>query len=451
MSAGITFRSTVPVAADSWRGLLRRGASTAFVVSLLGAGLGFLAHVFVARLIGEADYGVFTLMLSWVSVLSVVAQAGQDNNVVRFLPTYVLNGEFGRARGLRRGIGRLVLASSVVIMIAGCVVVHFAGAHHDAPWRATFYVGFATLPVLTQLQQSGAMHRAFKRAGSSNAYVAVVRPMMLIAAVSLALVWLGRVNAPVAAVASGISTVVALGLSALHLSRAWPAAGRNAPADYEWRRWIHVGVQMSVLSLVVVAGAKLDILILGALLGATDVGPYYAAVQIAGFAFYGFQAVNVILAPMIAERYDAGDLLRLETIVRRGARMGCAAALAAAAIFALLGRQILGVFGVGFVSAYLPLLVLLVGYSMVTAIGPGGFVLSMTRYQKQASVFAGIGFLVNGALAVALVPRLGALGAAIGAAASLVVWHSLALVFVRMRVGINSAAFGRSLVTGGAA
>lgn len=430
---------------DSWQKLLRKGASGAFLVSVIGAGVGFLAHVLVARMVGQADYGVYALMLSWISVLAVVAQAGQDNNVVRFLPTYVLREEWGHARGLRRGIGWLVFVIGCVIALLGCALATWFGNQHDRAWRLTFYIGFATVPVLTQLQQSGALHRALKRAASSNAYVAIARPLVLGVVMGLLYLLLRNVDAPWAAAASAISALGALGLSEWSLARGWPAAARGAIPAYEWTKWVKVGAQMSMLSLVVVAGYRLDVLILGGLLGSADVGPYYAAVQMAGFAFYAFQAVNVILAPMIAERFDAGDLVRLEMIVRRAARLGFVGALAASVLFALIGYWVLELFGPGFVSAYVPLLVLMAGYTGVTLIGSGGFVLSMTRYQKQASLFAAIGFVVNALTAALLVPREGALGASIGAAVSLVVWHGIALRFVRKRLGINSSVLGRSL------
>lgn len=424
--------------------LLHRGARDAFIVSILGAAAGFAAHVAVARMIGKSEYGVYALMLSWVSVLSVIAQAGQDNNVVRLLPTYLLRREWGKARGLRYGTGALVLLVSAAIAVAGCIVVEVAGSHQSAAWRSTFYIGFAMLPIVTQLQQSGAMHRAFKRAISANAYVTIGRPVALVVIMFGFAGYLHRADSQLAAVASLLSATVALGLSSLHMSRAWPAETRGVRAHYEMARWIPMGLRMCVLSWVVVATNRVDVLLLGALMGTTGVGPYYAAVNIAGFAFYAFQAVNVILAPLIAERYDAGDLKGLETLVRRGARVGFAGGVAATLLVAVVGRWALGLFGPGFTVAYYPLLVLLCGYCVMTAIGPGGFVLSMTAYQSQASAFAAVGFVVNATLAILLVPRFGALGAALSAAAQLIVWHSLTLRFVIAKIGINSSIFGRS-------
>jgi O-antigen/teichoic acid export membrane protein len=436
-------RSFVRENADGLR-LLKRGAFGAFVVQIAGAGLGLAAHFLVARLTGQAEYGIYALALSWISVLAVVAQLGQDVSVVRFLPSYCLREEWGKARGLRRGVGALVFCAGTLIAVAGCLVVYTQSQKHDIAWSRTFYIAFAMLPVLTQLQQSSALHRAFKRAVSSGIYTSIARPVVLIALLA-ALVWIVHVqiNSTVAMAASALAALAALGISAWHLSRAWPVPNRAVAPQYELRRWATVGAQLSLLSIVVVAGNRLDVLLLGALMGTADVGAYYAAAQIAGFALYGLQAANVVLAPMIAERYDAGDLAGLQIVARRAARLGFVGALTASVFFVFTGHWVLGLFGKGFESAYVPLLILLLGYCAVTALGEVGFMLSMTRYQKHATFFVLIGLVVNGLAAFLLVPHLGAVGAAIGAVLSIVTWRLLALRFVIHNLGVNPAIIGR--------
>lgn len=429
--------------------LLKRGASGAFVVQVAGAGLGILTHLIIARLIGQTEYGVYALMLSWVSILAVVAQVGQDTSVVRFLPTYLRRGEWGKARGLRRGVGFVVLGASTAIAMVGCLVVRWWLPHHDATWNYTFYVGLAMLPVLTQLQQSGALHRAFKRAVSAGIYINVIRPIVLVVLIGvIALVYSGRINAPMAAAASALAALLALAASAWHLSRAWPSPVRSIRPEYELRTWAIVGAQLSALSIIVVAGNRLDVLILGVLADSRQVGAYYAAAQMAGFALYGLQAANVVLAPMIAERYGAGDLDGLQAIARRAARIGFVAALAAGLFFAVTGKWLLGLFGAGFESAYVPLLVLLFGYCVVTAFGEVGFMLALTKYQKQATLFVLIGIAMNCAASFILVPRLGAVGAAIGAVLSMATWRFLALRFVIRHVGVNPSVIGARLRVG---
>lgn len=422
--------------------LLRRGASGAFLVSVGGTGLGLLANLVMARLIGRAEYGIYALMFSWVSVLTMVAQAGQDISIIRFLPSYIQDRAWGKVLGLRVGVGLFVLATSICVAIVGCAVVHSLGAHHSASWRDTFYIGFATLPILTQLQQSSAMHRAFKRPVITGIYSSVMRPVVLLILLGIAAVMLVRRDAPMAAVCVAIAALMSLMASGWHLTRAWPAEGRGASPCYETSRWVAVGGQLSLLSIIIVGGAKLDVMLLGAIMGTADVGPYYAAVKMAGFAFFASQAVNVVLAPMIAERYDAGDMQGLQSVAVYGARIALAGALAVALFCAAAGRWVLGLFGHGFDTAYVPLLILALGYCISTCFGEVGFMLSMTKYQKQASFFVLIGIAANCVVAVLLVPRLGATGAAIGASLSLVIWRGLAWRFVTTRLGVEPSVFG---------
>lgn len=423
--------------AVTWRKLLHRGASGAFVVSVVGTGLGLVAHIVVARLIGKNEYGVYALMLSWVMVLATVAQAGQDTNVVRFLPTYIFRSDWGKAQGLRRGIGFFVLAVSIVMALIGCVFVHFVGEHDTPGWRATFYIGFAMLPVITQLQQSGALHRAFKRATSANAYMVLVRPIVLIPLLLLLALVLHRMDAPVAAAANAMAALLALAASAWHLSRAWPRRGRGTRAEYELRSWVRVGVQLSMYSIVWVVGYRLDVLILGAFLGPGDVGPYYAATTMAAFSTYALNAVNVALGPFISERYDAGDLSGLQAIARRAAHISLIGGVISGVVLALLGHWALSLFGQGFGSAYVPLLILVLGGCVASAFGPVDAILALTKYQKQLSFFVLLGVLASGITAVLLVPHFGATGAAIAFALAIVLWRSLALWYAAVHLRIN--------------
>lgn len=421
----------------AWRRLLYRGTSGAFLVLVVGTGLGLVAHIVVARLIGKDDYGLYALMLSWISVLAVAAQAGQDTNVVRFLPAYVLHDEWSKARGLRRGVGLFVLGMSVATAFVGCAVVFLLGMHHTAGWRATFYIGFAMLPILTQLQQSGAMHRAFKRAVSTNVYNLIVRPLVLIMLLLVSVIFFRKIDAPIAAAASAIATTVALGASAWHLSHAWPKSGGDLRPQYELAAWVRIGVPLSVYSVIWIVGYRVDVLILGGLMGPQDVGPYYAAATMAAFSMYVLNAVNVALGPLIAERHHVNDLAGLQELAHRAARISFVGALAVGAMIVVLGQWALGLFGPGFESAYVPLLILVFGGCVISAFGPVDAILALTAYQKQLSFIVLCGMLVNVLTAIILVPHFGAIGAAVAFALAIIVWRSLALWVAVKHLGIN--------------
>ena len=422
--------------------LIKRRASGSFAVKVFGAGVGFVVHFATARAVGAEEYGIFALMLSWVSVLSVVAQFGQDNGVLHFLPTYVVKEQWGLVRGLRRGSGFLVLIVSLVLSCGGLAYVHLHFAQGSLVLIRTFDIGFVLLPVLAQLQQSGALLRSLKHAAESDLYVSIVRPLMLVALVGLLYALAPPLlRAPSVAALSLASAIVALGWSGLRLRQHWPMRARTVQAEYRIGAWVRVGAQLSVLSVMMVSSTTMGSLVIGAFLGPERVGPYYAAVQLALLASFGFNAINSILAPLISEYYAAGHLELLARLMQRAAWITFMATTLLAGALAVFGRHLLALFGPQFTVAYQPLLILLSGEWLSTCAGSVGFLLTMTRFQKQAPAIFLCGLASNLLLALWSVPAWGLNGMALSTAVGWAVWNTVGLIYVYRKLGINPTIF----------
>jgi O-antigen/teichoic acid export membrane protein len=421
---------------------IRRRASGSFFIKVLGAGVGFLVHLATARSVGVAEYGALALMLSWIGVLSVVAQFGQDNGVLHYLPTYVVREQWGLIRGLRLGSGFLVLGASLLLACGGLVYVHWHFGRQSLVLIRTFDVGFLMLPLLALLQQSGALLRALKHAAESDLYVSIIRPLGLLFLVALLYALApALLRAPLVATCSLLSTVVAIVWSRLRLRRHWPPRARDVRPEYQMSAWVRVGAQLSVLSVMQVTSINMGSLVIGAFLGAERVGPYYAAVQLASFGSFGLNAINTILAPVISEHYAAGRLDLLAHLMRRSARMTFIATTVLVAGLAIFGRYVLVLFGPGFSAAYVPLLILLVGEWLNTCAGSVGFLLTMTRFQKQAPGIFLCGAVSSLVLAVLLVPRWSLTGMAVATVAGWTVWNLVALAYVYRKLHINPTVF----------
>lgn len=419
--------------------LLRRGASGALLVQVGGAGFSLVVNVLLARLIGKSQYGIYAYAMSWVSVLVVLASLGQSNSVVRFVPVYLHRREWGRLRGLRRGASLIVLAASIVVMLAGAGIVFALRQHLGADLTRTFLAGFLLLPMLVQLLLNGGFFRGYKQAVHAGAFNSLVRPVFFIGLIlALALLMHVRLTAPEVMLANVVAALAALGCSEWRLTCAWPAAARRAHPDYETGAWFKLGRRLFLLAAIGIVSNRVDVLILGGLAGATEVGPYYAAVRLASVAIYGLTAVNTILAPMIAESYVAADHATLKRLVHHAARLTFAVTAAVALAVAIAGYWVLGLFGKGFAEvAYVPLLIILAGQCISAAAGPVGFLMTMTKYERQASWFTALAAGSNVLLSVALIPRFGLIGAAVASASGIIVWNLSGLVFVRTRLDVN--------------
>lgn len=70
---------------DSHMQELIRGASTAFVLKVFAAGLGFGFNVVLARLLGADGAGLYYLTLTIVTIAATLGCVGMNNAVIRFV------------------------------------------------------------------------------------------------------------------------------------------------------------------------------------------------------------------------------------------------------------------------------------------------------------------------------------------------------------------------------
>ncbi|HEY9110389.1 MAG TPA: oligosaccharide flippase family protein [Rhodanobacteraceae bacterium] len=419
--------------------LLRRGASGALLVQVGGAAFSLIVNVLLARLVGKSQYGIYAYAMSWVSVLGVLSLLGQSSSVVRLVPVYLHRKEWGTLRGLRRGASGIVLGGSIAIMLVGGAVVFALRNQMGSATLQTMLAAFLLLPLLTQLGLNGGFFRGYKQAVSSGAYNSLVRPAFLVALVLVLALPLGlRLDAPGIMLANVVAALAAVGCSEWHLSRAWPAAAKRVKPRYEPRAWFKLGRQLFLLAAIGIVSNRVDVLILGGFAGAEEVGPYYAAVRLAAIAAYGLTAVNTILAPMIAESYAAEDHATMARLVHHAAKLTFVVTAAVALAIAVAGYWALGLFGKGFAeAAYIPLLIILAGQCVAAMTGPTGFLMTMTRYERQASWFMALAAVLNVVFSVALIPIFGLMGAALATALGSVAWNVSGLTFVRSRLHVN--------------
>jgi len=64
---------------------LLKASALAFAVRVLGAVSGFIATLFIARVLGAEESGYYFLVLSVVSILAAVSRLGMDNTLIRFV------------------------------------------------------------------------------------------------------------------------------------------------------------------------------------------------------------------------------------------------------------------------------------------------------------------------------------------------------------------------------
>jgi len=196
----------------------------------------------------------------------------------------------------------------------------------------------------------------------------------------------------------------------------------------------------------------IDVLMLGGLSSVREVGLYGVATRLALPLFLVLDSVGRAFTPLAAHLYVEGRARRLAIVYGAATEWIMAINVPAGLFIGLNAEPILALFGLEFVAATAALRVLCLGVVLATACGAAAPMLTMTRWQRLEMVDNLLLLVLNVILNLALVPRFGALGAALATASSAGSVYALKVLQVRWLLSMQpfrsrqAAAIGLALV-----
>jgi O-antigen/teichoic acid export membrane protein len=420
-------RALVERGGESRRSPTARDAAGTFAALALAVAAGSAAGIVVARMLGPEGRGLFELARSLALIVAIAAGMGVGRAAI-----------FLRGRGM---ISQQGLFGSVVVTLAsgsalgaGLAVVLLANDWHGLS-SLEIALTAASLPLIAFYQQG---HQALRGIGQEAWYrrTLAVCDAIFLALLSAAFVLGGTLSL----VLGAWLTHWLLGAAAIAWVLARTCGSPHRPARTE-RRLVVFGASQAALMLLAFVHLRLDLLILRAFRDAAEVGHYSVAFGVTEPLSYGGLAIGLVLFPrtVVSSASDpAGGRERTEYAIRAAFVL----ALAGAVVLALAGPSLVQVvFGHAFEPATEPLRVLLpgaIGLAVLLVlqsdlVGRGRIwtVLSVTAFAVAA----------NALLALVLVPRFGATGAALASSTTyLFAAATLFICFRRLAAGGRLAA-----------
>lgn len=418
---------------------LFRGSALFLGIYLLGSGISFGVHLFMARMLGATSYGFFVYATSWMAILLLGCNVGLKPTVVRFVAAYQARGEWGLLRGLLRCSTSWTLAAS-----AGVVVVAGAALWLQRPLLdelgVTLLLIAASMPFMAIGEVWSSAVRGLGAVARSQIPASIVQHTLAgIALLAIIAVTGSQGGAASAASAFLLATVGTLGVTALFLRFELPEQIRTAPAHYRRQEWIQVAGSNVLISLLQAARMPMIVIMAGAYLDSRELAFFGAAQRLANVASLGLLGISGFASPLISQYFALSDFGKLQRLAQLSARGALGGALVIVFVLVLFGNQLLQLFGPGFESAYLPLVILLLGEIASAATGPVGFFLTMTGRQVTATRIEALASVVAVGLALVLVPRDGIVGAAISVACGSALRSATMFVAVWKQLGVRSA------------
>jgi O-antigen/teichoic acid export membrane protein len=413
-------------------------SGVAFAIQAAGAVLSFVLQVLLARWIGKEGYGNFSYAYNWAQILAVFGAFGFTISILRFLPDYIARKDWSHVQGLLATFRLITLGASSLMALL--VMVYFGIFGQEGINELVLFAGIGLTPLIAMKDLNTEAIRGSNQIGLAYGPPYVLQPILVIALSLMTLNVVGFMSSMGAVTALGISLFIVIIGQSIILRRVLLQTQQTTSA-YAVSEWLKPSPSLLIVQGALVVMSRSDLLVVGLLLGATDVGVYAAATKSAYLIGFVLVAVNAVIAPKIAPLYSDSDKQGLQELVKKGTRLAASIALIATIFMIGFSAQILELFGEGFAAARVSLIILSIGQLANAATGPVGYLLNLTGHQRVTALVYSLAALLGVVLAYVLVPTMGFNGAAIGAAMALVFQNLTLYVLVQRYLGLNTWGF----------
>ncbi len=429
---------------------LTRGTAGLLVLRVLATGCGFLSGVVLARLLGPAEFGTLVYAGAWGSVLANLSTLGFNQLLVREIAIHRSEGAWALIKGIMRFCSHTAFAASVLMASIALLIAMLLADRPDMPsLMPTLTIVLVGLPfvALAQLRQSAM--RGFDRPVIAMAPELGVLPVLSLLLIAIVYLAAGpRLLAPHAAAIGLVGTVVVYVIGHSMLVATTPDSVRQSRPAFANQEWLAKAMPLYLIGIVQFANIQADLIMLGLLGPADDVAFFAVAKSLAETVIFVLVAAELYAAPQFAQMYTNREFDSLQNLVTRTTRMALGAAVPLALVLVMAGAWILPIYGPSFVAAVPALTVLCCGQLINAACGPIGQLAIHTGHDKATVLFVFAAVVVNISLNALLIPQMGAVGAAIATAASVIVWNISLTVFIFRRTGLLSFIIGRGRAAG---
>lgn len=417
-------------------------------IKLVNAALGFATVAVFARLLSPDDYGLYFLAVTIAQFLALPLQMGMPVLLTREIAVARATNSMAVLVGVRQWTRRILMwgtfiVGSVVIGLYALVVSFGWPVLQSFNWTLVLLI-VALIPATAEMKRVMGQLNGYRKPAQSRVPDGIIRPVLLLVFGGLGLwfEWISETG--LVAVYLLSAAVAALGGWAM-LRRAQAVdTAYDGPAEIHSSAWWR---SIKLLTLVAAAGTintYADVLMLGAIESTEAVAFYRVASQIAALGLLAQVAVNAVLSPRVAAHFAADAHDRMQELAVRCSRMTFVATLSFVGMLAILGESGFGwLFGSDYTPAFPLVMVLAIGTILNAVFGGTMMLLNMTNREKSSATYVISTAVANIGLNLALIPLLGAMGAAIATVITALATQFLAWRRLRLDLGLRTDAFAR--------
>jgi O-antigen/teichoic acid export membrane protein len=432
---------TTPTGSPEHTAKLIRGSSLLLFGRGLSLALGIVVQVIIVRYLSKSAFGALAYALSLVTLGETISTFGLDRAVTRFLPIYEERGEYGKLQGTIVLVVTSILSLGLALIAVGFAlhVVFGSGVLGDAQTFSLLVILIALVPIRALDNVMMGMFAVFSRPGAIFFRKYLLEPAIEI----LIVVLLVHRHSPVGFLAKGYVFGAAIGLAVYlwMLARMLSERGllkrfRAARLEIPFREVFGFTLPLLTSDLLYAVMGSTDAIILGHARGDIAVGAFRVVQPAARMNQFVMLSFTLLFTPVAARMFARRDKSGLRHAYGQTAVwMAILGFPIFVLTFSLAGPVTTTLFGARYASSAVVLALLSLGYFVSTVSGFNGLTLKVVGKLKAMVVINVLALVLNLILNLILIIvfDFGAVGAAVGTTATLLI-HNLMKQFAVSRV-----------------
>lgn len=410
-------------------GIIAKGGALILIGSLISIIANFAYQFLLARLLGPAEVGNINLGISVITLVSLVMVFGLDRAVVRYVAHYLGLSDRLREVGVIVSVLRVLTITTLIVTPLFLISADFLAnkVFHKPDLQIVFQIMGLGLPFIALTRVLLGIAQAYKKMTPILAIDQIAVPIFRVVGLSLLVFLLGATGSA-AALSFSFAAVLGCIPAAAIARRIFRQRGQNIARKLEIREILQYA-WLAMLSIILNrTNTQTETLILGAFSTSEQVGIYTVGLKATILISIILDAIGLVFTPFIAELYAKKDLAQLNHQFKTVTRWAFTLALPVAIILFVVSPDLMSLLGQGFESGTLVMRILVVAQITYVILGSGGLILVMTDYNRLNTVDAILNLVTSLVLDLALIPRYGAVGAAVAGAITIIFVNLLRLL-----------------------
>ena len=422
---------------------IAKEATISFTSMVFGSGVRYLFVLILARWVGPAYLGVFSLANALMRFAEVIGKAGLDNGVLKYVTENLGKNRAEEARNIIRSsikmgfILSLVATATLIILSKWLAIDIFSGGQL---LRQVLICNAIGLPFSVTMLIIASATQAFKLLKYNALVINIAVPILNLIAMLIGLKISNQVAITIPIL---ISSIFGFGFIFYFLQRFVTINLNDVKTSVFRADLLNFSYPLMFVTIIGTAMHWMDIYMLGYFFDNTTVGLYHPSARTAGLLRMILMAFMGIFAPMLADLFAKKDQSGMVHLYQLVVRWIMTIAIPLFLLIIVFPTKVMLLFGPQYQESHMILAILTTAVFIQSFIGPSGPTLTMTGFPKINFMNSIAVLIINLVFNIILIPAYAGFGAAIatlismsflGFLRTIEVWYILKLQPVSVRL-----------------